>query len=163
VELAPVADPELVGASVARALDLFEEPGRDIAHTLAAFASQRQMLLVLDNCEHVLNACTALADRLLRAAPQLHVVATSREPLGITGELVYPVPPMLVPLKATDVPSFEDVERCDAVRLFVQRAAGVAPGFGLTPRNAATLAEICRRLDGIPLAIELAAARANVL
>ena len=132
--------------------------------------------MVLDNCEHLVGACAELVGRLLRAGPRVRVLATSREVLGVPGEAVWPVPPLAVPSRtagevrqdragwqgATPARA-EALGRYDAVRLFVERAATADPGFTLTPANAAVVAELCRRLDGLPLAIELAAARVRVL
>ena len=161
VELAPVSEPERVPAAVASGLTIPEDPRRPTAEALAEHLRSRQLLLVLDNCEHLVATCADLLTGLLRAAPGLRVLATSREGLGVPGEVVISMPPLAVPNEATDVsllPSFS------AVQLFVQRARAVRPDFELTtPGNAGAVAEIVRRLDGIPLAIELAAARVKVL
>jgi predicted ATPase/DNA-binding SARP family transcriptional activator len=144
VGLAPVADPELVLPAVAQALDVREIGGQQLWEGLtAALAGSDDVLFVLDNCEHVLDAAPALAE-LLAAAPTLTMLATSREPLHVAGERVYPVPPL----------SSEE-----AIRLFAERAEAVTPAFRLTEANRTAVAEICERLDGLPLAIELAAAR----
>src|SRR5262249_44188364 len=119
-------------------------------------------LLVLDNCEHVLAACAELAEILLRRCPNLRILATSRERLGITGERTRRVPSLSLP-DARSLPAPEDLMRYEAVRLFVERATESNPEFRLTHRNAHAVAEVCTRLDGIPLALELAAARVKVL
>jgi non-specific serine/threonine protein kinase len=160
VDLAPVAEPERVESAVATALAVREDVGRPIDETLARHLAGRQLLLVLDNCEHVLAASAVLIQGLLRAAPDVRAVITSREGLGVEGERVVAVrslqfpPPLLTDIEA--IASFE------AVRLFVDRASLVS-GFALTAANAPAIAEIVRRLDGIPLAIELAAARIKLL
>ena len=158
VELAPLADPTLVPGTVAQVLGLREEPGRPVLETLRENCACRCLLLVLDNCEHLLAACTALAGTLLRAAPALRILATSREALGIAGERHYRVPPLSVP-DPEHLPSPELAGSYEAVRLFVARAQERRDTFALTAANARAVAEICARLDGIPLAIELAAAR----
>ena len=148
VELAPVSRPELVAHAVAAALGLREEHGRPLEETLAEQLRDTATLLVLDNCEQVLDAAARLVDGLLAAAPGLKVLATSREPLGIPGELGWRVPPL---------------DEASAVLLFVDRAQQVRPTFAPTPAEIAVLAQICDRLDGIPLAIELAAARTRMM
>ncbi|MDP9244394.1 MAG: AAA family ATPase [Chloroflexota bacterium] len=165
VELAPVAGPELVVREVARALGVADEPGRPVVDTLVDFLRSKSLVLLLDNCEHVIGAAADLAVRLLASCPALTVLATSREALGVDGETVFQVPSLVVP-SAIDpgeeheqqVRWSEQIAAVDAVRLFVDRARAVS-SFALTPANAAAVVEICRRLDGIPLAIELAAAR----
>jgi non-specific serine/threonine protein kinase len=154
VELAGVADQDLVPRAVASALQLRELSGQQVADKLGQYFRERQVLLVLDNCEHLVGACAALVEDLLRTCPELHVLATSREALNVPGEVAWIVPSLSL------APTPQD---SDAVRLFVDRAAAAAPGVQFGPENAAAIAEICRRLDGIPLAIELAAARARVL
>ena len=158
VELASLADPGLVPGTVAQALGLREEPGRPVMETLSEHCGEKRMVLVLDNCEHLLSACTALAGTLLRAAPELRILATSREALGVAGEHRYRVPPLSVP-DPEHLPSPELAGSYEAVRLFVARAQERRDTFTLTSANARVVAEICARLDGIPLAIELAAAR----
>jgi predicted ATPase/DNA-binding NarL/FixJ family response regulator len=160
VELAEVTSPDLVVARVASVVGVTEENGRPLLDTLADVLRQRTMVLALDNCEHLLEACARLCRRLLAAAPGLRVVATSREPLRVAGETVWPVPPLATELADGTEPA--DGAVSEAARLFTDRAAA-ATGFALTPANADEVAEICRELDGIPLAIELAAARARVL
>jgi predicted ATPase/class 3 adenylate cyclase len=162
VELAPPADPQLVPQSVARVLSVRERPGRPLTETLAEQLCSRRLLLVLDNCEHVIQACAALAQTLLRACPDLTILATSRESLGIGGEVAWRVPSLAVP-DLRDASDLELVARLPAVRLFVERAAAVCADFILTDQNARAVADVCRRLDGLPLAIELAAARVRAL
>ncbi|MGH3252886.1 MAG: helix-turn-helix transcriptional regulator [Trebonia sp.] len=155
VELADVTSPDLVVARVASVVGVAEEKYRPLVDTLADALRPRTMVLVLDNCEHLLETCARLCQRLLAAAPDLYLLATSREPLRVAGETIWPVPPLAV--------ASADGSAADAVRLFTQRAAAIAPGFTLTAANADAVAEICRALDGIPLAIELAAARVRAL
>jgi len=162
VDLGPLSDSTLVPQAVASALGIREEPGRPPTETLANFLRSKSLLLVLDNCEHLLEASSMLVDGLLRACPGLRILATSREGLGIAGETLYPVPTLPVPKLEGGVPS-EDLTSYEAVRLFTERARAVLPAFTLTDQNAQAVGQICRRLDGIPLAIELAAARVKVL
>jgi non-specific serine/threonine protein kinase len=162
VELAPVTDAALVPHRVGAAVGVRETADRSISGVLADALHATRVLLVLDNCEHLLDACAALADLLLRDFPELRILATSREPIGIPGELCWPVPPL--PAPDVDTPrSAAEIEHSAAVRLFVDRASGVEPGFALSDANASAIAQICRRLDGIPLALVLAAARLDAL
>ncbi|MGH3979424.1 MAG: BTAD domain-containing putative transcriptional regulator, partial [Pseudonocardiaceae bacterium] len=133
-----------------------------LTQRLPAALRGKQLLLVLDNCEHAIDAVAELAELLLRSAPGLRILATSREPLGLSGELLSPVQALELPTPAVEA-DLDAVARCSAVQLFVQRAAAAAPGFELTGKNTAAVAAICRRLDGLPLALELAAARVRVL
>ena len=149
VDLAPITDPELVAVTVARALGLPDQPGRSTMDTLLRFVRDRQMLVVLDNCEHLLDASAELVVALLGAAPRLTVLATSREPIGVAGEVSWRVPSL----------SLAD----EAIELFTDRARHARPDFTVTDDNAAAVGEICARLDGVPLAIELAAARVRAL
>ena len=161
VDLAPIAEPERVALCVATAFGVREESDRPIEDTLIRHLADRHLLLVLDNCEHLLAACAALAEHTLLATAKLKVLVTSREGFGIAGERVVPVRSLTLPSHAT-----EDVQAllaAESVRLFVERAKEVAPEFGLSPGNADAIVEICRRLDGIPLALELAAARVKLL
>jgi non-specific serine/threonine protein kinase len=162
VELAPLSDPELVAQAVASVFGVREAPGRTLLETLAHHLGSKTVLIVLDNCEHLVEACASLAETLLRHCPNLRVLATSREALGVSGETLFFVPSLSLPdprrLLAAD--SLSDYE---AARLFVERARSVRPGFELTEQNAVAVAQICHRLDGMPLAIELAAARARAL
>ena len=170
-ELAALADPALVPQAVAQAVGVREEPGRPLAATLTDALRPRRLLLVLDNCEHLLDACARLADTLLRAGPRLGLLCTSREALGIAGETVWRVPSLPVPgagdgddgVPPPGAPDAGGLTRYAAVRLFADRAAAVQPGFAVTDDNAAAVAQVCARLDGIPLALELAAARVRVL
>jgi DNA-binding SARP family transcriptional activator len=184
VELAGLADPALLAEVVVAALGLVEEAGGaappPAPERLATFVADKALLLVLDNCEHLVGACAELAQRLLAAGPEVKVLATSRAVLGVPGEVVWPVPPLAVPeapdpevipapggatgpgpAAAADAP--EALARYDAVRLFWERAAAADPGFALDAASAPAVAELCRRLDGLPLAIELAAARVRFL
>jgi predicted ATPase/DNA-binding SARP family transcriptional activator len=170
VELAGLADPALLAEVVIAALGLGEEGGPPDAarpapaDRLAGFVADKVLLVVLDNCEHLVGACAGLAQRLLEAGPAVRVLATSRELLGVPGEAVWPVPPLAVgpDPAAGQVAGVEVLAGYDAVRLFAERAAAADPGFALAA-NAAVVAELCRRLDGLPLAIELAAARVRAL
>jgi non-specific serine/threonine protein kinase len=161
VELAALSDPALVPQVVASALGVREATGEPPLDTMLRFLDGRAALVVLDNCEHVVDACARLVEALLSRAPALRVLATSREPLRIAGETAWRVPSLAVPpADATDVAS---VSACDSARLFLERAQAVSSGLTLNPANARDVARICRTLDGIPLALELAAARAGVL
>ncbi len=162
IELAPLGDPALVPQAVASALGLREDSVRSTLTTLTDFLSGRQLLLILDNCEHVIEACAQLADALLRACPNVRILASSREALGVAGEATFRVPSLRAP-DIRRVPALDTLSQYEAVQLFVERAATVLPGFELTAENAPALAQVCARLDGIPLALELAAARVNVL
>jgi predicted ATPase/DNA-binding CsgD family transcriptional regulator len=161
VELADVRDPGLVANAVMAALDLRDQSATEPAALLRSYLGDKELLLVLDNCEHLLDAAARLIDDLLRAAPGLRVLATSREPLSVAGEHVLPVPPLELPSPHAE--SLAEASRSDAVRLFVDRAAAASGSFQLTEANRAAVAEICRRLDGLPLAIELAAVRTRAL
>jgi len=149
VDLAPITDPDLVPVTMARALGLPDQPGRSTIDTLTRFVADRHMLVVLDNCEHLLDASSALVAALLEACPRLTLLATSRETIGVPGELSWRVPSLPVADKA--------------IELFSDRACRARPNFVVDDDNAATVTEICRRLDGVPLAIELAAARVRAL
>jgi len=162
VELAPLADPALVPRTVASVFGIPEESARPVTDTLADFLRPRSLLLILDNCEHLLSACAQLADVLLHRCPNLKILATSREGLGIAGELTYRAPSLSLP-DSRHLPPPETLAQYEAVRLFVERAAFGKPGFALIRDNAATVAQVCHRLDGIPLAIELAAARVKAM
>jgi predicted ATPase/class 3 adenylate cyclase len=162
VELAPLADPALVPQAVATVLDLREDAGRPLLATLTDFLRGKDLLLIIDNCEHVVDACAQLAETLLRACPQVRILASSREALGIAGEVAWRVPSLATP-DPHRLPGIETLTQYEAVQLFVERAQSVLPGFTLTNANAPALAQVCARLDGIPLAIELAAARLRVL
>jgi len=161
VELAPVSDERLVVHAIASVLGIQEDSGHSLEDSLVRHVNERNLLLVLDNCEHLVGECARIAKRLLQAGPTLKILASSREHLNVAGETVYAVPPISVPA-AGDV-STEALLQCEAVHLFVDRAATVQPTFKLTAANAAAVMEISRRLEGIPLAIELAAARVRAL
>ncbi len=158
VELAPLADASLVPNAVMSALGLREEAGRAPLEALTDFLRAKKLLLVLDNCEHLIEACAQLAHQLLTQCPNLKILATSREPLGIAGEVTYQVPSLALP-DPKHLPSLEALSQYDAVRLFIERAISVQQNFSVTNTNAPAVAQICFRLDGIPLALELAAAR----
>jgi predicted ATPase/DNA-binding SARP family transcriptional activator len=162
VDLAPLADSALVPKTVAAALGLVEEPGRPILTLLIDGIRARHGLLILDNCEHLINASADLTDTLLRACPNLSILASSREALGVSGETVFQVPSLAVPDLRQPL-SVEALSDYESVSLFVDRALTAFPNFALTPQNAEAVAQICFRLDGIPLAIELAAARVKLL
>ena len=161
VELAAVADPALVGAAIARVLDVREAAGQPLGTALAAHLRDRDLLLVLDNFEQVVTAAPLVRD-LLAAAPRLTVVATSRVALRIGGEHTYAVPPLATP-DPDHLPALDALAAGPAVALFLQRARAVRPAFALSERNAAAVARVCARLDGLPLALELAAARLRAL
>jgi predicted ATPase/class 3 adenylate cyclase len=156
VDLAPVSDPEVVAGAAAAAVGLARMSlgtgSGQPASELIDFLSTREVLLILDNCEHVIDACAALTDQILERCPDVTVLATSREAMDLHGEQVHPVSPL--PMPADDL-----AETSDAVQLFCERAAAVRPDFVMSPLDAPDIADICRRLDGIPLAIELAAAQ----
>ena len=160
-ELAPLTDPELVASAMHAALGLQSGTGRWTSERLAAALRERTLLLVLDNCEHLIGAAAREAQALLAAAPQVRILATSQEPLGIEGECTLRLRPLEFP--AENAAGLDSAARHDAVRLFVARARAADPQFSLNEQNVATVAMICRRLDGIPLAIELAAARSAAL
>ena len=162
VELASSAEPEFVTSTVASSLLVREEPGQPLLETLVNALSDRFLLMVLDNCEHLLVASAEFVDTILRSCPGVSVLATSREPLGIAGERVYRVPSLSVP-SIDQVLRPEKARSFDAIQLFVDRATAHLSGFCLDDSNAATVASICRQLDGMPLAIELAAARVSSL
>lgn len=161
VDLARINDPGLVLSTIAESLGVVEASGAPSIESLAAFLQQRQLLLVLDNFEHV-QAAAPLLTHLLSAAPHLHMLVTSRASLRISGEHEYPVPPLALP-EAYHFANLDALRQVEAVDLFVRRAQAVAPAFVLTEANAAAIATICSRLDGLPLALELAAARCRVL
>jgi predicted ATPase/DNA-binding CsgD family transcriptional regulator len=162
VELGDLRQPDLVVSRVASAVGVGEEPGRPLLETLADALRPRRLLLALDNCEHLIDACARVCQRLLSSSPGLHLIATSREPLHVAAETVWHVPPLSV---APDGAAADPEEACryEAVRLFADRAAASLPGFAIGRANAAAVAAICRALDGVPLAIELAAARVRTL
>jgi predicted ATPase/tetratricopeptide (TPR) repeat protein len=160
VELADLRQPDLVVSRVAAVMGVSEEPGRPLAETLADVLRSRRLLLGLDNCEHLAGACTQIAEQLLAGSPGLRMLMTSREPLRIAAETVWQVPPLSVTPEGADAGR---ADRSEAVRLFADRAAASRPGFTVGPDSVAAVAFVCRALDGLPLAIELAAARVRVL
>ncbi len=162
-EFAPIADPALVPKTVASALGVSEQPRSDMTETLVDALRPKALLLVLDNCEHLLAACRDLAAALLRKCPHVRILATSREGLGVPGETLWRVPSLSVPEDLRHLPPAEELVLYEAVRLFVDRALATAPEFTITSENSPAVAQVCQRLDGIPLAIELAAARVKVL
>ncbi len=161
VELAPVADPELVARTVAAVLQVREEPGRPMLDTLVEAVGGRYLLVVLDNAEHVLGAAAKLADAMMRSCPRACLLVTSREPLGVSGERVFRVPPLPIPPAGLAAPG--RLAAFESVQLFAEHASMHRQGFALDDANAAAVAAICVRLDGIPLALELAAARLGSL
>jgi predicted ATPase/DNA-binding SARP family transcriptional activator/DNA-binding NarL/FixJ family response regulator len=162
VELAPLSDGALLPQAVAATLGVREQPGRPLIETLLDALRDKEMLLILDNCEHLIHAAAHLAEVLLDSCPRLRVLATSREPLGVRGELSWPVPSLSTP-GTQHLPTVEELEGFESARLFVDRASNRHPGFELTPENATAVAQVCARLEGIPLAIELAAVRVGML
>ena len=162
VEFAPVTDSALVPRAVAVALGVRGRPGPPLLTALATAMTSRRLLLVLDNCEHLIGACARVAETLLRACPQLRILATSREPLRIPGEVTWRVPPLALP-PPDAAPTPESLAEVDAVELFVERARARRSDFALTASNAAAVARICRWLEGLPLGIELAAAQMAAL
>ena len=161
VELAPLSEEILVPKAVAEALKVPERSSETLTDTLVEVLADRQLLLVVDNCEHLIEAAAGLADKLLDSCPGMRILATSREALGVEGEARWLVPPLSVPEQGHAF--IKELEAYESVRLFVERARGRDPAFSLAPENAFSVAEICRRLEGIPLAIELAAARVGTL
>ncbi|MFY9927511.1 MAG: AAA family ATPase [Streptosporangiaceae bacterium] len=180
VELADLGQPDLVASRIAAVLGVSEEAGRPLLDTLAEALRPRRLLLGLDNCEHLIEACAQVSRELLARAPGLRLLATSREPLSVAAETIWRVPPLSVAPAGTGPagntepagntgaaegtgPAGGDATRYEAVRLFAERAAASWPGFAVGPGNAAAVASICRALDGMPLAIELAAAWVRAL
>lgn len=162
VELAPLTDATLVPRVTANVLGVREEPGQLPETSLINYLRTKQALLILDNCEHLIQAAAQLAEQLLRACPQLYLLATSREALGVAGELTFAVSSLALPTQ-NQTYTAAGLMQYESVRLFAERAKAAAPLFALTDHNAAVIAQICARLDGIPLALELAAARVRFL
>ncbi|MEZ4709353.1 MAG: hypothetical protein R3A44_19245 [Caldilineaceae bacterium] len=169
-DLTSLRDPDLMPQLIAQTLGVRQAPDQPVLASLLSFLQPKQMLLVLDNCEHLIASCAQLAQQMLSQAPALHLLATSREPLAIGGEMIYPLEglawPPVTAETASGQPNGVDMPallRYDAVRLFAERAQAISPRFTVTAENAPAIIEICRRLDGIPLALELAGARVNVL
>lgn len=167
VDLAPTTEPARVPQTVAATLAMPEHTSYTLTESLTYFLRDKQLLLVLDNCEHLIEACTLLVETLLRACPALKILATSRETLNIAGESVWPVPSLSLPDPQRSVPGgpgfVAATHASEAVQLFVDRATSALPTFRISEANALAVAQVCRHLDGIPLAIELAAARIRVL
>ena len=160
VDLAPLSDPQLVGQTVIHALGAREEPGRSVFDTLEGFVAHRELLIMVDNCEHLIQACAVLVEHLLRAGPGVRILATSRESLGLPGERIWRVPSLSLPDQGA---SLDMVMASESARLFLERARAVRADLVVSGEDMAVLAEIVSRLDGIPLALELAAARADML
>jgi predicted ATPase len=164
VELAPLGDPALVPPAVASVLGVREQPGKSVLQTLTGYLKDRRLLLLMDNCEHLLSACAQFIAAVLRSCPQVRVLATSREPLGITGEHVYRVPSLSLPdPKRATTATPKSLAQYESVRLFIDRALLVKSDFAVTNSSAPAVAQLCHRLDGIPLALELAATRVRSL
>jgi len=162
VDLAPMTDERLVPQAAASVLGVKEEAGRPVLEALAKYVSDRKLLLILDNCEHLLHACAELAAQLLRSGPYLKILASSRQPLHVAAETTYHVPSLSVPEPQRTV-TMQALAQYEAVRLFVDRARAVQPSFQITDTNSRSVVDICHRLDGIALALELAAARVRAL
>ena len=168
VDLAPLSEAELVSIAIATCLGVAESSERSTMETLLQYLASKEMLIILDNCEHLMEACAAITQSLLQAGPTLRILATSRQALGLGGEVVWRVPSLAFPTEEEAAAEKQegflaDRHRYDALHLFEERARESYPGFTLHPRNIATVTRICRRLDGTPLAIELAAARIRSL
>jgi non-specific serine/threonine protein kinase len=163
VDLAPISEADLVPQAVAQALGVREEPGRPLIQTLKDTLRSRKLLLVVDNCEHLVEAVVGLVDSLLDSCPGLRVLATSRETLNTADEVNWVVPSLTVPYSRQEAYTPQELESYESVRLFVERAHQRNPSFELTLRNWRAVAQVCRRLEGVPLAIELAAGRMGVL
>ena len=161
VELASLAGPSYILPAVATIFNLREIPGRSLSTVVVDYLRSKTLLLVLDNCEHLIETCAKLADELLRACPHLKIIASSREALGVAGETSYRVPSLALPGAGEQKP--EKLMQSESARLFIERAQAAKPDFTLTGSNAPAIAAICRRLDGIPLALELAAVRVKLL
>jgi len=162
VELAPLTDPDLIPQTILSTIGVNEQQGWTPIEVLKEYLHEKESLIVLDNCEHLIEASAKLANTLLNAAPSLKILASSREALGVKGELSYPVPSLSLP-DPKHLPVIEQLSQYEAVRLFIDRASLVSPHFDVNKKNAPALAQICYRLDGIPLAIELAAARVKMM
>ena len=162
IELATLTDPDLIPQTILSAIDIKKQQGKTPLELLQEYLHEKQTLILLDNCEHLISASAQVVNALLRAAPQIKILASSREALGIRGEVSYPVPSLAMP-DIKHLPLLEQLSQYEAVRLFIDRALLVAPHFVVDKENAPFIAQICHRLDGIPLAIELAAARMKVL
>ena len=162
VDLSPLADPALVAQAIVQSLGIHDEPRVPYADLLVRYLGPRMLLLVLDNCEHLLEACAGLVSSLLRACPDLHIITTSREVLGVIGEVHYPLTTLSFPDPELTA-SLEALKQFEAVQLFIQRAGLVSPNFKMTQDNAQAIGQLCQRLEGLPLALEIAAASVNLL
>ncbi len=162
VDLSPITDAASIPRAFAAALGIREEPGQPLQETLALQLRAKHLLIVLDNCEHLVAPCAEYVEPLLAACPRLWIIATSREPLAIVAETTFLMAPLPIPEQSAEL-SLENVAKADAVRLFVERAQSVNPSFVLSQTNAGPVAHVCRQLDGIPLALELAAARMRAM
>lgn len=162
VELAAFNDPSFIPQLISRSVGLTEQTGQSLLTALSHGLAGRQVLIILDNCEHLIEECAQVAEALLKACPELKILATSRELLGIAGETAYRVPPLSLPAFGAPV-ELEELLGYEGVRLFVERARAVKPTFSVTSQNMAAVVELCQQLDGIPLAIELAAARLGTI
>jgi non-specific serine/threonine protein kinase len=162
VDLAPLGDPTLVAQTIATTLGLSEQPGRPILTTVSDYLRSRHLLLVLDNCEHLIEECARIAQTLIRNSTNLQILTTSRETLGLSGEVTWIVPSLSLPASDNQLEP-QDLLNYEAISLFIERANTNNPGFSLTAYNAEAVVQVCRELDGIPLALELAAARLKVL
>ncbi len=162
IELAPLSNPDLIPQTILSALDVSEQKGRPPLEVLQEYLAHKNLLIVLDNCEHLIEASAKTANAILNAAPNVKILASSREALGVHGELSWSVPSLSLPdPKESHAP--EQLTQYEAVRLFMDRAALVVSHFAMNKENAPAIAQICFRLDGIPLAIELAAARTKMM
>jgi non-specific serine/threonine protein kinase len=157
VELASIVDPAFIVSTIAAVFELRESQGVSPFTVLVDYLRAKGVLLVLDNCEHLVEASARIADQLLHACAKLKIIASSREALGIDGEMVYRVPSLSLPASSSS-----DLMQCEATNLFIARATNAEPRFRATTENAGAIIQICQRLDGIPLAIELAAARVKL-
>ncbi len=162
VELDSLTDPDLIEKNIANVLHVREQPHLLLQDLLIEVLRSKEILIVLDNCDQLIGRCALIADYLLKACPHLHILVSSREPLAISGEVIYRVPSLSLPPEEEKV-SLEEIGGSESVCLFVERAVAVNPLFSLTSQNASAVAQICRRLDDIPLAVELAAARTQLL
>ena len=162
VELAPLADPDLIPQTILSTIGISEQPNKTPLEILKEYLREKKSLIVLDNCEHLIEASANVTNILLSAAPELKIMASSREALGVKGEASYPVPSLSLP-DIKHLPVIEQLSQYEAVRLFIDRVLLIAPHFGVDKDNAPHIAQICYRLDGIPLAIELAAARIKMM
>ena len=162
VELAALSDEALVSRAVAKVLGVLEQPQQSLTEALQNYLRSKHLFLVFDNCEHLIHSCAHLADDFLSASPSLKILATSREALSITGEMIWHVPALSLP-EASPFPPSERLMQYEAIHLFVERAVAVNQHFTLTPQNSPAVVQVCQRLDGMPLAIELAAARVKTL